>query len=204
MTESDRASFRELMTAMGEAFTATVSAARLELYWRALADLPWSEVRGACEAWLRTGDRFPVPAQLRRVVEGDPQDRAATAWAALWDAARRVDGYRSLVVEDGALAFALEATFETWPKFCGLDLSPEMWAAKRKEFNAAYHAGLVRGAVGRLFAGVCAVDNAAKGLTRDEPVGLITASHSVVPVARVAQIGAADAAKGLPPTTTMP
>lgn len=177
---SDRPAFVALLTAVGETFGVTLSTPRIELYWRALADVDVTDVRRACDAWLRTGTRFPVPAQLRALAgEGTPEDRAASAYAALWAAAKTIDSYASVRMDDPALVFAFEATFRTWPAFCGLDLSPEMWAAKRKEFTAAYHAGLVRGGAPRVFAGVHEQTNAARGLEVAAPLGAITADHRI-------------------------
>jgi hypothetical protein len=144
MTDQDRPKFAALLTAVAEVFGASLSTPRVELYWRALVDLGWSDVKAACESWTRQGERFPVPAQLRELVVGSTEDRAASAWAALFEAAKRIDAYRSLLLVDGAMVFAFETTFKSWPAFCALDLSPEMWAAKRKEFTAVYRAGVRR------------------------------------------------------------
>jgi hypothetical protein len=180
MTEADKGQFAALCTALAEAFGGQMSAIKLELYWRALDDLPYADISRAASAWMRSGKFFPRPADLREILEGRAEDRAASAYAALWTAARTIDGYASLVVEDGALAFALEATFRSWPAFCGLDLSPEMWAAKRKEFMAAYHAGLMRGGSPQVFIGLHEQANAARGLAAHVPHGGISADHRVL------------------------
>ncbi len=179
MTHDDRPGFRAAMVGMSETFTAPISEARLELYWWALEDMTWEGVSRAFNAWLKEGQRFPVPAQLRELVTGTTEDRAASAWAALFEAAKRIDAYRSLFVEDGAIAFAFDATFKTWPAFCGLDLSPEMWAAKRKEFTALYRAGVQRECGPRLLIGHFDATRAQTGLGEGNEPGYIGPDHRV-------------------------
>lgn len=179
MTEQDRGQFFGMITVMAETFRETLSTPRVEIYWRALADMPLADVTRACEDWLRQGHRFPVPAQLRELVTGTTDDRAASAWAVLWEAGAKIDCYDSLLVSDPALAFALEATFRSWPGFCGLDLSPEMWAAKRKEFTLAYRAGLKRDGQAKQFAGLHEQANGTKGYALPPHVAGITTGHQV-------------------------
>lgn len=179
MIEQDRAHFFGMLTVMAETFRETLSTPRVEIYWRALSDIPIEDITRACEDWLRHGQRFPVPAQLREAVTGTAEDRAASAWAVLWEAGKKIDSYDSLIVADPALAFALEATFRTWPGFCSTDLSPEMWAAKRKEFTAAYRAGVKREGQARRFAGLHEQSNGTRGYALPPHVAAITEGHRV-------------------------
>lgn len=78
-------------------------------------------------------------------------------------AMRAVGSYTSLVVTDPALGEAIPAVFGSWPAACAADLSPEMWAATRKEFGRVYRALLRRHLVGaRYLAGICEQQNSGK------------------------------------------
>ncbi len=91
---------------------------------------------------------MPRPAEIRQLAVGDVEDASEAAWMVLRQAMSRAGGYASLVVRDPALAEAVLAVFGSWPEACGLDLSPEMWSSKRKEFGRVYRVLVHRGLVG--------------------------------------------------------
>jgi hypothetical protein len=80
---------------------------------------------------------------------------------ALRYAMRSVGSYASVLIADPALAGAIVAVFDSWPAACQLELSPEMWIAKRKEFGRVYQVLVDRGLVGaRYLPGICEQQNA--------------------------------------------
>ena len=89
MTEQDRGPFAELMLAVGEFYGEAVSDVRLELFFRALSDLPFDSVKAAASAHLRVSRFFPKPVELREAIEGPVEDRAEIAWAAVQSLVRR-------------------------------------------------------------------------------------------------------------------
>jgi hypothetical protein len=67
------------------------------------------------------------------------------------------------VVTDPVLGETIVAMFQSWPAACVAELSPEMWAAKRKEFGRVYRTIAGRGLVGpRYLVGTCEQQNAGR------------------------------------------
>lgn len=126
------------LTGLAELFDAQFSPAKGQLYFDALADLPFDVVVGALNAAARTCKFMPRPAELRTLALGDDEDAAERAWMALQTAIRRVGGHDSLVTTDAALGDAIVAIWGSWPEACQADLSPEMRASTRKQFGRVY------------------------------------------------------------------
>lgn len=93
MTDDDRIAFAELMTGLGETYGEPVSAARMEIYFAALSDLPLADVRRSATLLVRTQKFFPRPAELRQGVDGTSEERADLAWVHLLREVRRVGGH---------------------------------------------------------------------------------------------------------------
>lgn len=162
--------FARTIGALAEAFGQTVTAMRIKLYARALEDVPLVAVKAACAQAVREARFFPAVAELRHYLSASPDERALLAWGAFAQAAADVGSYRPLLVEDGAAAEALVATFGSWPDYCALT---EIAVASRKaEFLAAYREAIRNGrpAVARTLAGALG--------TTDAP-GLLTAGGHV-------------------------
>lgn len=155
MTDTDRPAFADLMTALSLTFDAEVSDAKSEIYFRALADLAWEDIRHAGERAIQTCTFFPKPAELRALIVGHPEDIAERAWEQLGFAASQIGSYDSICIESPHTARALEVTFGSWIEFCSIALEPPMWAAKRKEFLAAYRVAVLdKAATSRTFVGL--------------------------------------------------
>lgn len=148
MDTSDNDEFCNRIVALGEIFNAQLSPQKQALYFEALRDLPFPAVAQALNDAARTCTWFPKPAEIRTLALGDAEDATEAAWMQFQAAMRAVGGYSSLVVRDTALADTITAVFQSWPAACDLDLSPEMWAAKRKEFGRVYRVVRQRGQVG--------------------------------------------------------
>lgn len=90
MTNQDRERFAELMLGVGETYGEPVSDARMEIYFRALADLTFDDLNVAVSAHVRTQKFFPRPAELREAIGGSVDDQAEMAWAHVRREVRRV------------------------------------------------------------------------------------------------------------------
>lgn len=137
MTPQDAPLFIERLTAVAEVFDAKCSEAKITLYFEALKDLDVFSVLEALDAAITTCKFFPKPVEIRELAIGTVEDLAESAWVEVKDEMRRLGAYGSPVFE-AAAAFAVTDTFGSWPAACGAELSPEMWASKRKEFLNAY------------------------------------------------------------------
>ncbi len=138
MTDEDFEGFAGRLAGLAELFDATLTPAKTLLYFEALRDLTLDEVAHGFTLAARGCKFFPRPAEVRAFVLPDEQDAAEAAWLEYKQLAHRVGGYLSPRFEDPALAEALVAVFGSWTAACWSDFSPEMWTAKRKEFDRVY------------------------------------------------------------------
>lgn len=194
MTRTDAAAFSKGMQALGETFDTPVSELRTATYFDALADLELRDVLRAMRGLIRTHKFFPKPVEIREAIHGTPADLTESAWMLWKRAARKVGGAASLVVTDAVLAETLVTVFGGWPEACYAEFSPEMWAAKRKEFERVYRVFVERGIRGsRYLKGAQEIQNGA--LLKFTPVGAIDGNRVrvVPPGERQALLAAADA-----------
>lgn len=163
MTTQDLSAFSAQLVTLAELFDAPLSESKLWLYFEALRDLSLEQVRTAILSAAKTATFMPKPAELRRLAVGDTEDAAERAWMIFRRALQSAGAYASLVVADPALAETITAVFESWPAACAVELSPEMWAAKRKEFGRVYRVCVQRGLVGaRYLPGICEQQNSGR------------------------------------------
>lgn len=130
--------FTHRLSVLAEIFDVKLSPARAALYFEALRDLSVEGVFGALNQAAKLCTFFPKPAELRSFVVGDSEDAAEIAWVGMNAAVRRLGHMSSVAFDDAALAETIVAVFGGWVGLCGQELSPEMWAAKRKEFGRVY------------------------------------------------------------------
>lgn len=163
MTAEDSAQFVLKLTALGEIFGVKISAARAALYFEALADLSLEDVLRGLKAAAQGNQFFPKPVEIRTLAVGDSEDRIEDAWLRFKAAMAQVGSYASLAVTDAALGETILSMFGSWPAACQAELSPEMWASKRKEFGRTYRVMVQRGLSGsRYLAGQCERLNAGR------------------------------------------
>jgi len=163
MDIDDNGDFRRRLVLLAELFDVKLSAARQALYFEALRDLPFEGVASALNQAAKGCTFFPKPAELRQLACGDAEDQAELAWMAFRRAMTAAGSYASLVVADPALGEAILAMFGSWPAACATELSPEMWASKRKEFGRVYRVLVQRPLVGaRYLPGICEQQNAGR------------------------------------------
>jgi hypothetical protein len=139
MTPADAPRFAKLLGALAETFDETLSTLRIEIYFRALADLDLDVVERAVTDAARTLTFFPRPAELRASVEGTPDDRAELAWMAVLQQVRAVGWCGAPVFRDSTIAQTVTDVFGGWRPLCerlpadGPELL--MWA---KQFKTVY------------------------------------------------------------------
>jgi len=165
MELTDNTDFRRRLVTLAELVDVKLSPQRQALYFEALQDIPYAAVVRALDTIAKTWRflKFPLPAEIRAVAVGTDEDAAERAWLAVRRAIGRVGAYASLAVVDAALGETIQAMFGGWPEACAADLTPEMWASKRKEFGRIYRAMQGRQLVGaRYLAGICERQNAGR------------------------------------------
>lgn len=139
MQKSERTDFIELIVTLAEMFDRQLSDAVADLYLNALQDLTIDELRRACDSASRECKFFPKPVELRELVRDSATERGERAWVLLLEACDK-SGDCSVFFEDNNLAQAMLAMFGGWVAAYEslVHLSPEMMAAKRKEFLTVY------------------------------------------------------------------
>lgn len=176
MDTADNREFIWRLVTLAELFDVKLSPQRQALYFEALRDLPLVTVCRGLNTAAKACTFMPKPAEIRSLAIGTDEDQAERAWVQFKDAMRLAGGYTSLALQDGALAETIVAMFGSWPAACSTELSPEMWASKRKEFGRLYHIYRDRDVSGpKYLLGICEQQNA--GIAewkRFNPVALIT------------------------------
>lgn len=141
--------FAQSMALLAEAFGASLSDARLVVYWELLRDVPEHELRRAVLGVCREADarflpadpelRLPPPSTILRYVRPSEEDAAVLAWAAVRRAVEDVGPHMPITFDDGCVAGAVRSAFGDWPSCCAYDEGPAL-ATKRQEFLTAYKA----------------------------------------------------------------
>lgn len=182
MDIADNGEFRRRLITLSELFDVKLSPQRQALYFEALRDVPFADVATGLNQAAKLCTFFPKPAEVRKLALGDDEDVTERAWMAFRGAMRSVGGYSSLVA-DAAMGEAIIAVFQGWPEACSIELTPEMWASKRKEFGRVYRVLRDRALIGsRYLRGIAEQQNAGRNQ-----------SLKYVPVARLMLDGQCDA-----------
>lgn len=157
MTDQDRGTFATLMLGLGETYGEPVSAARMEIYFAALADLELDAIREAATAHVRSSKFFPRPSELLEAVEGPAAERAELAWMAMLSLVRRygwpgIDGKGTPPpFPDEATRAAAMTMYGGWGALCAKlpGEGPELLGAAKlfKSSYVAYDGQAKRGAV---------------------------------------------------------
>lgn len=142
MTQRDRQSFAALMLAVGEVYGESVSDARMELYFAALADLDLGTISGAVEAHMRAQKFFPRPSEIREAIDGSAEDRAEVAWTAVRRLVRLRGWINPPMLEDWPDEATRRAAMELyggWQALCeNLPASGPEMLGTAKLFKATY------------------------------------------------------------------
>lgn len=142
MIDSDRLAFAELFMGLAEIYSEPVSAARIELSFQLLRDLPLAAVQRAALAHAQRSKFFPRPAELREAIEGTVEDRAEIAWNAVRAEIRRVGWLGTPRWPDEATKRTALDVFGSWRGCCEQmpESGPEMLGLAKcfRQTYAAY------------------------------------------------------------------
>jgi len=127
-----------LLLATAELYERKLSSTAIAVYYEALKEYKWEDVRAALSCAISKKCKFfPKPAELVELIEGSLPD-ADVAWAALIEAIRRRGGYYSVIFDDPAISAAVEVgSWSGWTGLCEKS-SAELHRAVKPEFLKLY------------------------------------------------------------------
>lgn len=137
MDDSHKIPFSEAVGALLATFGIEATKPVLRGYWLGLQDLTIEAVQFAVARAIRSADRLPRPAELRKLAgEGSVEERAVNAWGDVLGALPK-GSYRSIDFAD-RLINATIRNLGGWPSFLSrfTDAESEKWA--RLEFLKTY------------------------------------------------------------------
>lgn len=185
MQDNDRAQFGAMLAAVSQVYGRDLSPGVTAIYWQALRGYELAAVRRAFDRHVKnpdSGQFWPKPADLIRMLDGSTQDAAAVAWAKVVGAIRRVGGYVDVAFDD-ALIHRIVEEMGGWAKLC--DTPEAELPFRMQDFVRLYRGYAGRGECppypARLF-GRFTVKNFALGVTETELVlvGDAAAARAVV------------------------
>jgi hypothetical protein len=183
MTRRESEQFLERLVTVNAYFSRDpLPVAAQALYVQALSDLPIAQCLESLRLAVRECTFMPKASELRALVTA-PDSAIEEAWM-IWRRLASKEGHYVTVTVPRVLGETLIAVFGGWVEACTTDLSPEMWASKRKEFERVYRTlaarlGMTASEPVQL-AGHCARENATRGL--GPHVGLIETPKTFAPV----------------------
>ncbi len=105
----------------------------------ATSDLDIDDVRAGAAELVRTSERMPVPAQLRRMLAGGSADVIAEQrWAALVQAIGRIGAYDSVSFDDPIVTASIRS-MGGWSRLCRRE-GDDFYVWAKREFLRAYTA----------------------------------------------------------------
>lgn len=137
MNQSDQARVVQALTVLAELYGKQLSSGHLALFCDAVSDLDTGEVVEALHTISRTSKFFPVPGDVREVIEGDIEGRAALAWTSVVDGQAEDEVSKQVVERMGGWS-ALNAM--KYRNSHPDAVPPIEVATKRREFMQLYRA----------------------------------------------------------------
>ncbi len=125
----------ERLLGTAEYFGKEISKAVIALYLEALQPYSDDEIVGACTTAIRTLKFFPRVSDFVNIIEGDPESRAAVAWATLIKAMEDHGHYHTVAFKDGAIMSAVNA-MGGWMRIC--EYTYDDLNYRQKEFDRLY------------------------------------------------------------------
>lgn len=110
--------FAQLMTGVAETYGRTFSQGMTTLYWNATKRYTLADVTRAVNQHIMHpdyGKYFPKPADIVRMIDGDPESQAMVAWNKVHKAIEGVGPYRTVVFDDPLIHHAIEQ-LGGWPE----------------------------------------------------------------------------------------
>lgn len=140
MKNADKAAFFEMLTVLGDTYGRQLPEGVLMLYWQALQGFELRDVSEAIGAHLRnpdTGQFFPKPADIVRMIEGSTESAAAVAWTKVEQAVKHIGTYRDVVFDDPLIHRVIQ-DMGGWIQLGTKTI--DAWAFVGKDFQARYRA----------------------------------------------------------------
>ena len=126
------------MAMLDDAFGVTSSKNKIMLYFNALEDFEIEQVVNAVGLAIKTLKFYPKIAEIRELIEGQIEDRAAIAWYTVIEATKVYGQYNSIRFDDLLIHWIVER-MGGWPHFCGL--VAEELPFRQKDFIQLYRLG---------------------------------------------------------------
>ena len=120
MQSTDIQPFLGLMRGVGEIYDRDVTEFMTNAYWETLKRFPLADVKRAFNRHVQNptnGQFWPKPADLIRLLDGDPESRAMIAWRKVLDAIEGAGPYQTVVFDDPIIHMALE-NLGGWLEIC--------------------------------------------------------------------------------------
>lgn len=169
----DREAFAAMLSAVAEIYGKALTPQLIAIYWQALAPYDLAAVRKALDMHVRnpdTGQYWPKPADVIRMLGGTTEDAALQAWATAERAIRRIGGYESVVFDDPLIHRCIE-DMGGWQKLC--ETLEEELPFRAREFSARYRGYAMRRDIPQYpshLIGRFEADNSARGYDAPAPV----------------------------------
>lgn len=128
MEKADDQKFAGLMAMLSTALGKENTELKVEVYYGALKDFSIKDVEQAVYLAIKTLKFFPKIAELRELIEGDPESRALMAWRIAVD---ERDYYHSIEFDDPIIHYCIVELFGDWMSFCEKTLDELKWEEKR-------------------------------------------------------------------------
>jgi hypothetical protein len=137
MTPADAPAFLSRLTALAELFDVQLSEAKLQIYFEALCDLSIEDITTGIAESARYSKFMPKPIEIREYGGHDLTATAERKWLEFREAQRREGRYGTWKADETTNE-VLITLFGGWHHSCEMELTPEMWQAKKKEFIREY------------------------------------------------------------------
>lgn len=133
MRDADKPAFAGLIKDAMAFYRQDVTTFALSVWWQACQPFDMEQVAKAITRHATDpehGQFAPKPADIVRILAGTATDRSLLAWGKVFDAIRRVGGYRSVAFDDPVIHSVIE-DMGGWTKLCRLDLDDMPFTQKR-------------------------------------------------------------------------
>lgn len=131
--------FLKQISGLSELFDKQMTDVLLDIYYRALEDLSDDDFNRAMRqvVMTKTFHKMPLPAEIREIVQGNPDDDAIRAFDTFMRGKSRTGPYVSVIFEDLTI-HAVVMAFGGWNDICMIPESE--WKYRRKEWIETYKA----------------------------------------------------------------
>lgn len=164
--------FREKLTIIGVMYNREVSDHFIEIYWDVLKGYEITDVSSAFASHMKdadSGQYFPKPSDIVRLIEGSGETKALKAWAKVDRAMRQVGTYPSVAFDD-PIIHAVVSDMGGWHPLCMTNL--EEIPYKNNEFRKRYmgYVNKPPEKYPRYFIGIHEAHNSAYGFPVEPPI----------------------------------